>query len=93
MLMGELAGLVVLAAFRGQPIDEVVLVENIPHLGKNILLRFLIAWMWVWEFLKGEGTEETGVEGTSDLEREWISGWRIPQSVGTGSTEALPFLP
>ena len=44
-MMGELAGPVVPAAFRSQPVDEVVLVENIPHLGKNILLRFLIAWM------------------------------------------------
>ena len=31
VLMGELAGLVVPAAFRGQPVDEVILVESIPH--------------------------------------------------------------
>ena len=35
VLMGELAGLVVPAAFRGQPVDEVVLVESILQLGKN----------------------------------------------------------
>ena len=35
MLMGELAGLVVPAAFRGQPVDEVILVESILQLGKN----------------------------------------------------------
>lgn len=54
MLMGELAGLMV-PAFRGQPVDEVVLVEYIFHLGnirtveiniyQNIrLLRSLMAW-------------------------------------------------
>lgn len=31
MLMGELAGSVFLAAIRGQTIDDVVLVEEIPH--------------------------------------------------------------
>ena len=39
VLMGELAGLVVLAVFRGQPVDEVVLVENIPHLGKKHIVE------------------------------------------------------
>lgn len=31
MLMGKLAGPVVQAAFRGQPVDDVFLVENIPR--------------------------------------------------------------
>ena len=35
VLMGKLAGPVVPAAFRGQPVDEVVLVESIPQSGKN----------------------------------------------------------
>ena len=35
MLMGELAGPVVPAAFRGQPVDEVALVESIPQSGNN----------------------------------------------------------
>ena len=35
MLMGELAGPVVPVAFRGQPVDEVVLVESIPQSGNN----------------------------------------------------------
>ena len=35
MLMGELAGPVVPVAFRGQPVDEVVLVESIPQSGSN----------------------------------------------------------
>ena len=35
MLMGELAGPVVPAAFRSQPVDEVVLVESIPESGNN----------------------------------------------------------
>ena len=34
VLMRELAGLVVPSAFAGQPVDEVILVENIPHSGK-----------------------------------------------------------
>ena len=33
--MCDLAGPVVLAAFRRQPVDEVVLVESIPQSGKN----------------------------------------------------------
>ena len=33
--MGELAGPVVPVAFRGQPVDEVVLVESIPQSGNN----------------------------------------------------------
>ena len=33
--MCDLAGPVVLAAFRHQPVDEVVLVESIPQSGKN----------------------------------------------------------
>ena len=35
VLMGKLEGLVVPAAFRGQPVDEVVLVESIPQSGNN----------------------------------------------------------
>ena len=35
MLMCDLAGPVVPAAFRRQPVDEVVLVESIPQSGKN----------------------------------------------------------
>ena len=35
MLMGELAGPVVPVAFRGQPVDEVVLVESILQSGNN----------------------------------------------------------
>ena len=41
MLMGELAGPVVPAAFRGQPVDEVVLVERIPQSGKNQMTEVL----------------------------------------------------
>ena len=41
VLMGELAGLVVLAVFRGQPVDEVVLVERIPQSGKNQMTEVL----------------------------------------------------
>ena len=41
MLMGELAGPVVPAAFRGQPVDEVVLVERIPQSGNNQMTEVL----------------------------------------------------
>ena len=33
--MGKLAGLVVPAAFRGQPVNDVILVESIPHSGEK----------------------------------------------------------
>ena len=39
VLMGKLAGLVVPAAFRGQPVDEVILVESIPHSGKKQIVE------------------------------------------------------
>ena len=35
VLMGQLAGPVAPAAFRGQPVDEVVLVESISYSGKS----------------------------------------------------------
>ena len=41
MLMGNLAGPVVPAAFRGQPINDVILVENIPHSGKDQVAQVL----------------------------------------------------
>ena len=41
VLMGELAGLVVPVAFTGQPVDEVVLVENIPQSGKKHTVEVL----------------------------------------------------
>ena len=34
VLMGDMAGPVVPAAFRCQPVDEIVLVESIPYSGK-----------------------------------------------------------
>ena len=39
VLMGQLAGPVAPVAFRGQPVDEVVLVEDIPHPGKNQIIE------------------------------------------------------
>lgn len=44
MLMDKLAGLVVLAAIRSQPVDDVVLVEEIPYSrSKEIFFMSLMA--------------------------------------------------
>ena len=39
VFMGKLAGLVVPAAFRGQPVEDVFLVENVPHPGKHQVVQ------------------------------------------------------
>lgn len=39
VLMGKLASLVVPAALRGQPVDEVFLVESIPYPGKHQVVQ------------------------------------------------------
>ena len=39
VLMGQLAGAVAPAAFRAQPVDDIILLEDIPHAGKKQIVE------------------------------------------------------
>ena len=55
VLMGELTGAVAPAAFRAQPVDDVVLVEDIPHPGKTQIAEVLDGLDVGLDFPEGRG--------------------------------------
>lgn len=81
MLMGKLAGPVVQAAFRGQPVDDVFLVENIPYPGIHQVVQVPNGLKVGLGVPEGGGCRRDWMEGDIRPGVEWVYGWRVPQSM------------
>lgn len=89
VLMGELAGAVCPAASRGQAVDGVILVKNIPHTGKNQVVQVTNGLDVGLRIPEGEYEEET-IVGVGPLPGSRMgSERRQPQIMGTSSLEAM----